>query len=123
MDKSERRKKFEEALKKWPRGATTGNVLIKEQFGAIPIRKDDKPDRMREVEAVRPGQVVQLRIHPNQNANQSLEMVAAWYAKGYFVPTKKHLTAAGDTTPPDDEERAPGEGEGDGDGDGDGDGS
>ena len=87
-----RKDRYEWAMDHYVRGATTGPVEIKESFGAIVKRKDDDGSQARGVEAVRPGQVVEIWIHPDRNRNQSLEQVAHWYGRGYFEKTRKGLT-------------------------------
>ena len=90
---TERKERYDKARTElFTRGASTGPIEVLEAFCAVPVRKDDDPRQARGVEALRPGDVVELPIHPEKNKNQSLEMVAVLYAKGHFEPTKKDLT-------------------------------
>ena len=84
-EKKARIERFEYGKDHWPRGGTTGPVRIVTPFAAIAVRRGDKHADVRGVEALRAGEVVELRIHPEPNANQSLEQVASWYAKELFT--------------------------------------
>ena len=83
-EKKARRERYDHGNDHWQRGGTTGPVRILEAFGAIAVRHGDPHSKVRGVEAVRPGDVVELRIHPEPNSNQSREQVASWYAKQMF---------------------------------------
>ena len=94
------KKRYEEYQALYSRGGNTGNVRATGKgFSAVVIRKGDGPQDIRGVEAVLPGEVVDIRIDSDPNAVQGANAVALIRAKGGFEPAGK----AEKTDPPADD--------------------